>query len=1484
MKSRFVFLSLLLGTCLAAAPAPLVLKNEQVSFVFDSGSGALQKIAFQNAVFPVENFSCTLIGKNGEEVTAVPGETFRLKQQRLSGAELHQTFTASDWELEVTQKLFPGSAVLARDCRWKNTGDKPFPVKMVKMMLTIGAAGDPKSCFVTHPSRFPSEDSPFSATENAWQYSGGGHMPGSVLYQRALKLGLSYTMHSVHSDFAIISGTGKHHARFSAEYNIRTTLKPGDSCEAGTELVSLGTGSLGEVSATLYRAWEKNGFRLKPRPEWTRGAVIYSAYVQGSRPSFRRDIGTLELFRQGMLPHLQDMGIDILWLNPFNEGGYSCYSFDIDPAVGTKADLKRLTEDAKARGIRVLLDLVIHGPSPRAKQLTPWIIQNHPDWISRNENGKFKFWWGGYSMDYANPEYQDFAAKIAAGYLRDCGISGWRVDCARRSPDNERPTGGRIPSQSWTEGALKMMHQISKEIREVDPEGILLGETHTTVNLSEMEFIYDELLSTYPLLMKQKPSVFVPALKKYFARDNAAFPAAYASGLMRHSENHDTPAAVYRYGSGQRDSLLGLTFLVPGIPLVNMGQERGAELLIRKLVQLRRRPEFLSGEALYEETGSSNPSVFTFTRYLKNQFSTVAVNFCGQTLPLVLELPEKCEPTPGQFCELVNRTPIRKEGRKLFFTIQPYQTCVIAFAPEKPSPLAVPAVNAKPLPSKTGKEVLENRFWKVAFSDGFPVSVRNQYGREIVPEWHWVADHFQLRWKEIDKDLGKTLTVTDCSREKKDGAETLTFSGKWSSGKPFLAVYTLNGRDLSVNIKGITASEGALEFTFGSDVSEWFASALEGSLHGNNFPWHVAGDEFILFEKKKRDYPHLLQKSGLIYESSVQVLHPRTGQIALKKGNFWTGIRFSAEDQKNADDIILREQGAFGRGLTVRLSSRSGNYSFRLRSDDAPQLAYGWLKKGSHLLVSDGPRHTYRNNDYEFTVYRNQGGSTGGIQTGARSQIIASRIFSDDGFFFPKVENETGELQQTIGSSAGDQEAGMRIAESDSGVELEFCSRLKKDDHCQEPALPQTDCRILWQADDHAKIRYSVIINAGAVLPYQLRARGASPENLKGTLRQEFTLADFNNEVKVRKAGKILRTIPLTKGADGVLFQTGEAPDELTFYGKDGKLNFRMADFRMGPGATFELVRRKEKIYLQILLLKAEGRKQPKTAEFSCNIYLKMDRNPESDELNRLCHRSLRTSATFRAKMIGDQHFVRCREAVNDPFFTTTEALTELRKLKKEVESGTAWPVQPLKTVIPFFARPPVLDGKISPGEWDAALRFDREYPIGATAPLSRSNAVWYLGYDQESLSFAARIAGVAMQPGPAGKPYYGDSIELFLHPDKRLADYLETVVGCDGQCYQANCSQSLRRCFDLDPVAKTQVKAVVKPDGSGYCIEGKIPFAALPGYLLGNAPNPGESMNFMLICCRLDRQKQYSRTTPYPFLYDGHNIYGYIQGTLGEP
>ena len=435
MKFAAIFFgSLFLSTFLNASD-DIWLKNEKSAFCFDSGTGALKKIVCEKNEFPVSGDSFMLIAKNGKNVC----DAVQLKKQHIAENVLYQTFTAPGWEIEVVRKLLPESSILSRQCRWKRTGESPIPVKAIRMGLTFSPE-NPEECIATHPCNFPAEDIPLASGKTIRKKSGGEHLPGVLLYQQKKKLGLSYTMFSLNSDFEIISETGKSRSAFTSSYNIRTTMKQGESCGSGIEILSFGKGTLKDLAATLPRAWERNGFRLKKRPEWTRGAVLYSAYVQGSAASRYTDIGTLENFRKHVLPHLQNLGVSILWFNPFNQGRYGLYSFDFEKEVGTEADLKRLTEDAGKRGIRVLMDLLLHGPSPKKGELAPWMLKEHPDWISRDKNGKFKFWWGGYCMDYANPEYQDYMAKFAAGYLERCGIAGWRVDCARQSPDNERPT------------------------------------------------------------------------------------------------------------------------------------------------------------------------------------------------------------------------------------------------------------------------------------------------------------------------------------------------------------------------------------------------------------------------------------------------------------------------------------------------------------------------------------------------------------------------------------------------------------------------------------------------------------------------------------------------------------------------------------------------------------------------------------------------------------------------------------------------------------------------------------------------------------------------------------------------------------------------------------------------------------------------------------------------------------------------------------
>lgn len=272
----------------------------------------------------------------------------------------------------------------------------------------------------------------------------------------------------------------------------------------------------------------------------------------------------------------------------------------------------------------------------------------------------------------------------------------------------------------------------------------------------------------------------------------------------------------------------------------------------------------------------------------------------------------------------------------------------------------------------------------------------------------------------------------------------------------------------------------------------------------------------------------------------------------------------------------------------------------------------------------------------------------------------------------------------------------------------------------------------------------------------------------------------------------------------------------------------------------------------------------------------------QEERLKALYAERMDSPSEYRAKMVEDPYWVRRREQLlGGTLPMERKALRQaVRRLEEEIRQGRRWhsPVRTAK--IPFAVHPPVIDGVMEEHEWRNALVYQGEYPLSSETSCS-SQAEWRLQYDREFLYFAVRIFDAAVIPGPADAPYKGDSVELFLLPDFRLAAYLETVVSTTGKLYTAWATQSRLRHYDLQVCRVPDAEAKVHLFPGGYTVELKIPFSGLPGYLLGNPPRKGETMNFMMIRCNLDADGSYTRTTPVPFLYDGHNIYGYIRGVL---
>ncbi len=96
---------------------------------------------------------------------------------------------------------------------------------------------------------------------------------------------------------------------------------------------------------------------------WWRDAVVYQVYPR----SFADESGDGEGDLAGVisrLPYLAALGVDAIWLSPFYPSPQLDAGYDVadprgvDPRFGTIDDAQRMIDEAHARGLRVIVDLV----------------------------------------------------------------------------------------------------------------------------------------------------------------------------------------------------------------------------------------------------------------------------------------------------------------------------------------------------------------------------------------------------------------------------------------------------------------------------------------------------------------------------------------------------------------------------------------------------------------------------------------------------------------------------------------------------------------------------------------------------------------------------------------------------------------------------------------------------------------------------------------------------------------------------------------------------------------------------------------------------------------------------------------------------------------------------------------------------------------------------------------------------------------------
>jgi maltose alpha-D-glucosyltransferase / alpha-amylase len=241
--------------------------------------------------------------------------------------------------------------------------------------------------------------------------------------------------------------------------------------------------------------------------DWYQRAVFYEVLVQAFFDSNDDGYGDLRGLT-AKLDYLQWLGVDCLWLPPFydsprRDGGYDIRDYyAIAPEYGTLDDFITLIDEAHARGIRVITDLVLNHTSDTHR----WFSESRYDpsgpygdfYVWRDTDTEYagvrvifsdtepsnwtfdpvrqQFYWHRFfshqpDLNYDNPAVQEAMLDIVRFWL-DLGIDGFRLDAVTYLYEREGTDCANLPE---THDYLK---RIRAMIDHEYPGRVLLAEAN----------------------------------------------------------------------------------------------------------------------------------------------------------------------------------------------------------------------------------------------------------------------------------------------------------------------------------------------------------------------------------------------------------------------------------------------------------------------------------------------------------------------------------------------------------------------------------------------------------------------------------------------------------------------------------------------------------------------------------------------------------------------------------------------------------------------------------------------------------------------------------------------------------------------------------------------------------------------------------------------------------------------------------------------
>lgn len=344
-------------------------------------------------------------------------------------------------------------------------------------------------------------------------------------------------------------------------------------------------------------------------PDWVKDAIFYQVFPDrffngdiGNDPAGTQPWGstpTNEGFMGGdlngltqKLGYLKSLGVNALYMNPVftapSNHKYNTTDYDnVDPHFGGNAALRSLSDAASRNGMKVVLDGVFNHTShqhkwfadvrekgPRSAYFDRYAVQQWPISYTRDKDGilrsdDYKSWWGYATLPELktdHPKVRDYFLTgkdaVVKRWLRDYGISGWRMDVA-----------DEVEPEFWREAR--------KQIKAVNPDAYLLAENwHDASSMLQgdqfdgaMNYKHFQIPAVDFFARKKiTTDEFVRALDNNYPRE-----AKYA--MFNLLGSHDTSRFVTEAGGDwyrmRPAAIFQMTYV--GAPVIYYGDELGLE-------------------------------------------------------------------------------------------------------------------------------------------------------------------------------------------------------------------------------------------------------------------------------------------------------------------------------------------------------------------------------------------------------------------------------------------------------------------------------------------------------------------------------------------------------------------------------------------------------------------------------------------------------------------------------------------------------------------------------------------------------------------------------------------------------------------------------------------------------------------------------------------------------------------------------------------